>query len=96
MALIATFEKQPADVLDYDIDYATWLPDNDAIASVSTAVTPAGGMEVDLTLVIENNTRVKLWVSGGVTGTTYKVEVTVTTDDGRVKQDEVRFRVKEY
>lgn len=96
MALIATFEKQPADVLDYDIDYATWLPDNDAIASVETAVTPAGGMEVDLTLVIENNTRVKLWVSGGVTGTTYKVEVTVTTDDGRVKQDEVRFRVKEY
>lgn len=96
MALIATFEKQPADVLDYDIDYATWLPDNDAIASAVAAVTPTGGMEVDLTLVVENSTRVKLWVSGGVTGTTYKVEVTVTTDDGRVKQDEVRFRVKEY
>lgn len=96
MALIATFEKQPADVLDYDIDYTTWLPDTDAIASATATVTPAGGMTVDLTLVIENNTRVKIWVSGGVSGTTYKVEITVTTDDGRVKQDEVRFRVKEY
>ena len=96
MALIATFEKQPADVLDYDIDYATWLPDNDAIAEAVATVTPVGGMEVDLTLVIQDNTRVKIWVSGGVSGTTYKVEITVTTDDGRVKQDEVRFRVKEY
>lgn len=96
MALIATFEKQPADVLDYDIDYATWLPDNDAIDTATATVTPAGGMEVDLTLIIENNTRVKIWVSGGVSGTTYKVEITVTTEDGRVKQDEVRFRCKEY
>lgn len=96
MALIATFEKQPADVLDYDIDYTTWLPDNDAIASAVAVVAPEGGLTVDLTLVTENNTRVKIWVSGGVSGTTYKVEITVTTDDGRVKQDEVRFRVKEY
>lgn len=96
MALIATFEKQPADVLDYDIDYATWLPDNDEIATAVATVTPADGLEVDLTLIIQNNSRVKIWVSGGVTGTTYKVEITVTTDDGRVKQDEIRFRVKEY
>jgi len=96
MALIATFEKQPADVLDYDIDYATWLPDSDEIATVVATVTPADGLEVETTLLIQNNTRVKIWVSGGVTGTTYKVEITVTTDDGRVKQDEIRFRVKEY
>lgn len=96
MALIATFEKQPADVLDYDIDYATWLPDSDEIATAVATVTPADGLEVETTLLIQNNTRVKIWVSGGVTGTTYKVEITVTTDDGRVKQDEIRFRVKEY
>lgn len=96
MALIATFEKQPADVLDYDIDYATWLPDNDALNSVSASVLPAGDLLVDLILLIENNTRVKLWVSGGTAGTTYKIEVTVTTTDGRVKQDEIRFRCKEY
>ena len=95
MALIATFEKQPADVLDYDIDYTTWLPDTDAIASATATVTPEGGMSVDLTLVIENNTRVKIWVSGGTNGITYKVTVTTTTADGRVKQDEFRVKVKD-
>ena len=96
MALIATYEKQPADVLDYDIDYATWLPDNDAIDTAEVVVSPTGGMVIDLTLVIENNTRVKIWASGGASGTTYKAEITVTTTDGRVKQDEIRFRCKEY
>jgi hypothetical protein len=38
---------------------------------------------------------VKLWITGGTSGSTYKVEVTMTTDDGRVKQAELRFRIKE-
>lgn len=96
MAVIATFEKQPADILDYDIDYAQWLPDNDTVDSVSVSVTPVGELVVDAALVINDGTRVKLWVQGGVTGKTYKVEVTATTTLSRVKQDEVRFRVKEY
>lgn len=95
MAVIATFEKQPVDVLDYDIDYASWLPDNDVISSVQTTVLPIG-LEIDTAIVINSGTRIKLWVSGGEAGETYKVEVTVTTSLNRVKQDEVRFRVKEY
>lgn len=96
MAVIATFEKQPADILDYDIDYAQWLPDNDSVDTVSAQVTPTGSLVIDAAIVIDNGNRVKLWVQGGETGKTYKVEVTVTTTLARVKQDEVRFRVKEY
>lgn len=95
MALIATFEKQPTEVLDYDVDYAAWIPDSDSITSATATVTPPGELDI-VTLVTQQNTRVKLWATGGVDGTTYKVEVTITTDDGRVKQDEVRFRCKEY
>lgn len=96
MAVLATFEKQPADVMDYDIDYTQWLPSTDSVASVSYTVTPSGALAVNSALVIENGTRVKLWVSGGTNASTYKAEVTVTTVLGRIKQDEVRFRVKEY
>jgi len=34
-------------------------------------------------------------VSGGATGTTYKLTVTATTADGRVKQDEFKVKVKD-
>lgn len=95
MAVLETFEKQPADILDYDIDYVNWLPKNDFVSSVSTTTSPPG-LDVDAAIVINDGTRVKLWVSGGDAGETYKVEVTVTTNLSRVKQDEVRFRVKEY
>lgn len=95
MAVLETFEKQPADVLDYDIDYTEWLPTNDTLDTVEYVVSPTG-LNVETALIINSGTRVKLWVGGGVSGTTHKVEVTVTTVLGRVKQDEVKFRCKEY
>lgn len=95
MAVIATFEIQPSEVLDYDVDYASWLADGDTITSVTTQVTPPDELNV-VSNIIQSGQRVKVWVSDGIDGTTYKVEVTITTDDGRVKQDEVRFRCKEY
>lgn len=93
MAILNTFVKQPAEYLDYDIDYEDFLSAGDAVASGSVAVTPAG-LAVDSPLVIGKT--LKVWVNGGTAGTTYKVEVTMTTTLGRVKQDELRFRIKDY
>lgn len=95
MAVLQTFEKQPADVLDYDVDYVEWLPNGDSLDTVDVAVSPEG-LSVETALIVNSGTRVKLWVSGGINGKTHKAEITVTTTLGRVKQDEVRFRVKEY
>lgn len=95
MAVLQTFEKQPADVLDYDVDYIEWLPAADTLDSVDWSVSPTG-LNVETALIINDGTKVKLWVAGGIDGTTHKVELTVTTTLGRVKQDEVRFRVKDY
>ncbi len=88
--LIGTYVQQPADTLDYDIPYT--LADDDALDSVAHASSPAG-LTVS-SLVVGDS--VKLWVSDGVAGTTYKVEVTATTTGGRVKQDEIRIKIKEY
>lgn len=95
MAILSTFEKQPADVLDYDVDYTEWLPNGDAVESVAHTVTPSD-LEIQGAIIVNGGTRVKLWVAGGENAKTYKVELTVTTTLGRVKQDEVRFRCKEY
>jgi len=37
----------------------------------------------------------KVWLSGGTTGTTYKITATLTTTGGRIKQHEILVKVKE-
>lgn len=98
--ILGTQIQQPDEMLDYDINYASWLIGTDRIATVTTAVEPAlddttnpDGLQA--TYVSHDGERVKMWVKGGVNGTTYRVSVTVTTDDGRIKQDELKFKIKE-
>jgi hypothetical protein len=91
--ILATYTKQPADVLDYDVEYADFLGGVDALSSVTHAVAPSG-LTVSLVSIID--TRVKVWVSGGVNGMTYKVTLVATTADGRVKEADFKIRVKDY
>lgn len=90
--ILGNFTKQPVDVLDYDVDYSEWLSDNDNVQSAEISVTPTG-LTVDSHFV--NDPRVKINLSGGTDGVTYKVTVTATTTDGRIKQDEFKIKVKE-
>lgn len=89
---LGNFTKQPVEVKDYDIDYSEWLTAGDNVQSAAVVVAPAG-------LVVEsvfvNDPRVKIWVSGGTDTLQYKLTVTMTSADGRVKQDEFKIRVKD-
>lgn len=96
--ILAKYEKQPAEVKDYDIDYADWLiPVEDTIDSITTSVTSetqaVPTLEVDYT---QNTiTLAKLWVSGGTVGTQYKITVLMTTVDGRIDESELVFSIKD-
>lgn len=90
--MLGNFTKQPVDVVDYDIDYSEWLTAGDNVQSTDVTVSPSG-LTVDSVFV--NDPRLKIWVSGGTNGTTYKITATTTTADGRVKQDEFRVKVKD-
>lgn len=93
MANFGTYLKQPAETLDYDLDYTEWLTPGDTVVSAEVVVAPASDLAVDA--VFLNTTIVKLWLSGGVSGTTYKLTITTTTDEGRIKQDEFKLKVKD-
>ncbi|MFM7011768.1 MAG: hypothetical protein ACKO0Z_20965 [Betaproteobacteria bacterium] len=105
MAILKTYDKQPWEVKDYDIDYRDWLAGTqpaDTIANVTTAVScltdpPDSTLQVDSVTVA--NPRVKLMVSGGTSEKTYKVTVRMTTTgvDGFVRKDEseLKFNVKD-
>lgn len=94
--IIGNFTKQPVDRLDYDIDYTDWLTTGDSLISATAVVdlVETDGLTIDTPMI--SGSRVKLWANDGVNGHSYKVTVTTTTDQGRVKQDEVRIKVKDY
>ena len=89
---LGNFQKQPVEIVDYDIDYSEWLTEGDNVSAATVSVVPSG-LTVDSVFI--NDPRVKIWLSGGTNGTTYKLTVNTTTADGRIKQDEFKIRVKD-
>lgn len=89
---LGIFTKQPVEVIDYDINYEDWLTAGDSVESVVVAA--PDGITIESTNI--NSPRVKIWVSGGTNSVSYKVTVTITTSDGRVKQDEFHIKVKDF
>jgi len=93
MGVLARFTKQPVEIQDYDVDFTDYLT-----ALADTAVSHVVAVETGLTLMASNLSAgvVKVFVSGGVDGTQYKVSATITTAGGRVKQGDIMIRVKEF
>lgn len=95
MPILATFTKQPADVQDYDIDYSEYC--NGFTPADTLLGTPVVTADAGITVasVARNGNVVKVWLQGGVTGTTYKVTCQATTTGQRVKEVEIKVKVKE-
>jgi hypothetical protein len=72
------FPKDPNAVLDYKIDWTTWLA-GDTISS-STWIVPSG-----ITKTTESNTTTTttIWLSGGTADTEYEVVNRIVTAGGR-------------
>jgi hypothetical protein len=86
------YTKQPADTEDFDISFVDYLIARDDTGSGLTVAVDDG-----ITLVSSNLVAgvAKVWLSGGTTGTTYKITATLTTTGGRIKQHEILVKVKE-
>lgn len=91
---LETFWKQPADVQDYDIDCSEYLDDL-ADTIQSHEVDPVLGLSIDASTVLSGDKVVKVWISGGLSGQTYRVTLRITTVGGRVKEGEIVLKVKE-
>ncbi len=104
MTVLATYNKQPSERLDYDFDYSLFLMSADTIESAvfkvetlvesGEVITVPNPLEIDTEII--DTTFTKAWVRGGEIGYTYKISCTATTAHGRTKEDEIKIRVKEY
>lgn len=97
-----TFQKQPWDVEDYEVDMTDYFEDldGDTVSSVAVTVSPVGltlgpGSHPDYTIVAPDNVKFRVWVGGGTDKLKYTVTCQVTTTDGRQKEHEFSVKVKE-
>jgi hypothetical protein len=88
---IGTHTKDPNAVLDYQIDWSTWL-DGDTIATSAWIVET--GITVDSD-TIHDTTSATLWLSGGTVGSTYECTNRITTAGGRTDDRTIKIKIKE-
>ena len=101
---MSTFEKQPTEVKDYDINSIDFFEDiDDFWASATFVVDPitASPLEIgpgalgEYDLIGTPAHVVKVWVGGGLDGTKYKVTALLTSDAGRVEEEEFYVRIRD-
>lgn len=92
MSILEKFTKQPAETQDYDIDYTDYLKSM-SDTPLSFTVSADAGITVVASMLVGKV--VKVYLSGGVDGTSYKVTALLTTAGGRVKEGEILIKVKE-
>lgn len=95
--------KQPVERKDYDINFKAWLlqrDPEDSLDSVDYVVYRIAGKHqetspLQIELIQLTATMAKVWVSGGSSCSTYKVELTANTVRGRRDQSEMIFIVED-
>lgn len=90
--MLGSVRKRPDDQLDYDIEFDRWLSDGDSITD-ATAVADPTGVSIDRVEVF--GTVAKVWISGGLSGASHKINVTASTAQGRVKEVTFNLRIVE-
>jgi hypothetical protein len=95
---LAKFIKRPGERKRYAIVYTEWLDTGETVAGVTFGVTPTnlGGLIVDASSISESGTEVIFFVNFGDEGTTYTVDVQITTSGGQIKQDQILFTIRDH
>ncbi len=97
--IIGTILQQPDEYLDYDVDFSDFLDDGDTIQNISVEIRPFANASGTLQVIApptNGGNIAKIWVSGGEDGDSYTIEVTVLTNGGRQKQDEIEVEIEEF
>jgi hypothetical protein len=94
MQTLATVEKNPFDLLDYDVDYIRWLNGDDVVISAEAAV-ESPDVTFSVGFVEFTDEVVKVWVGGGASGEQSDVRVDAFTALGRVKRVCFRMRIRD-
>ncbi|HXT81275.1 MAG TPA: hypothetical protein VN702_17050 [Acetobacteraceae bacterium] len=87
--------KDPADVLDYEVDISPAIVGNrgDSIATLDVSITPDNPGDLTLNSATSDGAVAVLWFSGGQAGTIYTVTLVIGTSSGRTLQRSILLPV---
>ena len=88
---MSIYIKDPDAVLDYTVDWTSWLAAAETV-STSTWVVEAG---ITQNSASNDTTSGTIWLSGGTVGEEYRVTNRVATNQGRTDDRTILIRVKE-
>jgi hypothetical protein len=91
MPILSKYTQQPAEVIDYAVDFGPWVRDrNDNVVAFEALADP--GLDIEAS---RQDDVVRVVASGGSSGTRYKVTVRASTAGGLVREVEFLVTVKE-
>lgn len=91
---MTAFVKDPAEVLDYAVDWSAWLTGDDTIADIAWTV-PDGLTEPAEHPATVVDGKATVWLSGGTAGQTYAITCRATTAQGRIGERTIRVLVRD-
>lgn len=83
------FTKDPDDVLDFELDWSSWLGTSETINTSTWTV--ATGITKDSDT--NTTTTATIWLSGGTHGTAYQLTNRIVTNQGRTKDQSIYISV---
>lgn len=91
-SILGRFSKQTAEILDYDVDYTDWFVDRGDTPSTHTTTADAG---ITVVSSVRTGKVIKVILSGGMNGETYKTTLRLTTSSGVVKEADFTVKIKD-
>ena len=86
------FYKDPNAVLDYAVDWSTWLATGESISTYSVSVDSS---LITIATYSVSSAVVTAWLSGGYVGQSYTVSVKVVTSGSRTDERSFKVKIKE-
>lgn len=96
--LVGKDVMQPRERLSWDVTFREWLPRGDEISVADVRLRKVSGSGALPVTVYDTRTTpstVQVWLEGGTSGDKWRVEVLVTTQEGRKREAEFDITVKE-
>lgn len=97
MSVLKTFKKKPLERRRLHLDYGSrWLEDTEELVTLVPSVLPVTvpPLVVDGIVFSIPQRQAVMYASGGLVNTTYTITITVTTDEGQTKLDDIGLKVK--
>lgn len=97
MAILETFEKQPGETKGWPISFDKYLTktQDSAVAGNPIETLVPAGITLVSAMWVDAGKYIKFFVSGGLTGKTYKLTFWLNTEGGERLEADVKVKVKD-